>query len=111
MDLTRFGNKLFNCGQNALSKGIRTEWDSNPRPADYESRARTTAPTNNNNNNPYSPLLIYFTQINGGGGHVSLAMPVTVVMPGFVYEGLKRGSEATERGEGMQVWEGGHLPR
>ena len=33
-------------------------------------------------------------------------MPVTVVMPGFVNEGLKRGSEATERGEGTQVWEG-----
>ena len=27
-----------------MSKGIRTEWDSNPRPADYESRARTTTP-------------------------------------------------------------------
>ena len=33
-------------------------------------------------------------------------MPVTVVMPGFVNEGLKRGSEATEWGEGTQVWEG-----
>ena len=41
-----------NCGQNAmpmdprinaLSKGIRTEWDSNPRRSDYvESSARTT---------------------------------------------------------------------
>ena len=31
-------------GQNALSKGIRTEWDSNPRPSDYESRAQTTTP-------------------------------------------------------------------
>ena len=29
-----------------------------------------------------------------------LAMPVTVVMPGFVNEGLKRRSEATERGGG-----------
>ena len=29
-----------NCGQNALSKGIRTEWNSNPRPSDYESRTR-----------------------------------------------------------------------
>ena len=27
-----------------MSKGIRTEWDSNPRPSDYESRARTTTP-------------------------------------------------------------------
>ena len=55
-------------------------------------------------NNPYSPLLIYFTQINGGGGRtwalVPLAMPVTVVIPGFVNEGLKRGSEAPERGDG-----------
>ena len=30
-----------NCGQNTLSKGIRTERDSNPRPSDYGSRART----------------------------------------------------------------------
>ena len=29
-----------NCGQNALSRGIRTEWDSNPPPSDYESWAR-----------------------------------------------------------------------
>ena len=33
-----------NCGQNALSKGVRTEWDSNPRPSDCKSRARTTTP-------------------------------------------------------------------
>ena len=33
-----------NCGQNALSKGLRTEWDSNPRPSDYKSRVRTTTP-------------------------------------------------------------------
>ena len=25
-----------------MSRGIHTEWDSNPRPADYESRVRTT---------------------------------------------------------------------
>ena len=29
-----------------------------------------------------------------------LAMPVNVVMPGFVNEGLKRGSEATKPGGG-----------
>ena len=29
---------------NALSKGIRTESVSNPRPSDYELRARTTTP-------------------------------------------------------------------
>ena len=28
-----------NCGQNALSKGVRTEWDLNPRPSDCKSRA------------------------------------------------------------------------
>ena len=33
-----------NCGQNTLSRGIRTEWDSNQRPSDYKSRARTTEP-------------------------------------------------------------------
>ena len=33
-----------NCGQNALSKGVRAEWDSNPRPSDCKSRARTTTP-------------------------------------------------------------------
>ena len=33
-----------NYGQNALSRGIRTEWDSNPRPTDYESTARTDTP-------------------------------------------------------------------
>ena len=27
-----------------LFKGIHTEWDSNPRPSDYKSRARTTTP-------------------------------------------------------------------
>ena len=32
-----------------------------------------------------------------------LAMPVTVVQPGFVNGGPKRGSKATERG---RVWEG-----
>ena len=37
--------KRDNCGQNALSKGIRTEWDSNPRPSDCKSRARTTYTT------------------------------------------------------------------
>ena len=31
-----------NCGQNALSKGVRTEWDSNQRPSDCKSRAGTT---------------------------------------------------------------------
>ena len=29
----------------ALSRGIHTEWDSNPRPLDYKSRARTTIRT------------------------------------------------------------------
>ena len=33
-----------NCGYDALSKGIRNEWDSNPRTPDYKSRARTTIP-------------------------------------------------------------------
>ena len=33
-----------NCGQNALSKGVRTERDSNPDPLTRESRARTTTP-------------------------------------------------------------------
>ena len=36
-----------NCGQNALSKGIHTEWDLkclNPPPSDCKSRARTTTP-------------------------------------------------------------------
>ena len=34
-----------NCGENALSRGIRTEWDSNPRPSDYKSRTRTIITT------------------------------------------------------------------
>ena len=33
-----------NCGQNALSKGIRPRWDLNLWPSDYESRARTSTP-------------------------------------------------------------------
>ena len=33
-----------NCGQYALSMGVRTEWDLNPRPSDYKSRAQTTTP-------------------------------------------------------------------
>ena len=36
-----------------------------------------------------------------GAGMCPLAMPVTVVQPGFVNGGPKRGSEATERGEGV----------
>ena len=31
-------------------------------------------------------------------------MPVTVVQPGFVNRGPKRGSEATKRGEGVEVY-------
>ena len=54
---------------------------------------------------PYSPLLLknYFTLIKGAGAWplVPLAMPVTVVQPIFVNGGPKRGSEATERGEGV----------
>ena len=61
----------------------------------------------------YSPLLyflFYFTPIKGAGAWplVPLAMPVTVVQPGFVNVGPKRGSEATERGQGVVggMWEG-----
>ena len=61
--------------------------------------------------NPFSPLLINFTQINGGGGGgrawALVPMPVTVVMPGFVNKGLKRRSEATERGGGGYASMGG----
>ena len=72
---------------------------------------------------PYSPLLIFFNQINGGEGAwalVPLALPVTVVQPSGVPEhfefwrgktskgahyvwGPRWRSEATERG---RVWEG-----
>ena len=38
------GVERDNCGQNALSKGVHTEWDSNPWPSDCKSRARTTTP-------------------------------------------------------------------
>ena len=38
-----------NCGQNALSKGICSEWDSNLRPSDYEWRAWTTTPQRSHN--------------------------------------------------------------
>ena len=62
---------------------------------------------------PTNPLLSpsfenYFTPIKGAGAwpFVPLAMPVTVVQPGFVNGGPKRGSEATERGEGV----GGGFP-
>ena len=50
----------------------------------------------------------YFTPIKGAGAWplVPLAIPVTVVQPGFVNRGPKRGSEATERGEGV----GGGFP-
>ena len=53
---------------------------------------------------PYFPLLISFTPIKGGGGMGSctpLAMPVPVVQLAFVNLGSKRGSEATEWGEGV----------
>ena len=49
---------------------------------------------------PYFPLLIFFYSNQGGGGAWA-AMPVVVVQPGFVNLGSKRGSEATERGEGV----------
>ena len=57
--------------------------------------------------NPLLPLLkISFTPIKGEHGPLCpLAMPVTVVQPGFVNGGggggAKRRSEATERGEGV----------
>ena len=62
---------------------------------------------------PLLPLLLknYFTPIKGAGAwpFVPLAMPVTVVQPGFVNGGPKRGSDATEQGKG--VGEGFPLPR
>ena len=62
--------------------------------------------------NPYSPfffIILLQSRGRGGGGAwalVPLAMPVTVVQPGFVNGVPKRGSEATELGEGV----GGGFP-
>ena len=54
--------------------------------------------------NPLRPPFIlknYFDSNQGGPWPlVPLAMPVTVVQPGFVNGGPKRGSEATESGGG-----------
>ena len=52
---------------------------------------------------PYSPFnCFYFTSVKGEHGPLCpLAIPVTVVQPGFVNGGPKRGSEVTERGEGV----------
>ena len=52
---------------------------------------------------PYFPLLISFTPIKGRGHGLlyPLAMPVPVVQLAFVNLGSKRGSEATEWGEGV----------
>ena len=58
---------------------------------------------------PYLPPLKFpLTPIKGAGHEplCPLAVPVTVVQPGFVNGGPKRGSEATERGEGV----GGGFP-
>ena len=54
--------------------------------------------------NPLLPpvLNLFYSNQPGGGGAWTLeilAMPVTVVQPGFVNGGPKRGSETTERGE------------
>ena len=61
--------------------------------------------------NPLLPAsfekLFYSNQGGGGVAPCALSMPVTVVQPGFVNGGPKRGSEATERG---RVW-GFPLPR
>ena len=59
--------------------------------------------------NPLLHLLKkYFTPIKGAGGGgawalvpLALAIPVTVLQPGFVNGVPKRGSEANERGEGV----------
>ena len=60
--------------------------------------------------NPLLPPFNFFTPIKGGGGgHGPLypsAMPVPVVQPGFVNLGSKRGSKATERGEGFSPFHG-----
>ena len=53
--------------------------------------------------NPLLPPSFEKLPIKGAGAWslVPLAMPVTVVQPGFVNGGPKRGSEAAERGEGV----------
>ena len=58
---------------------------------------------------PTSPFYFVLLHSRGGGhGPLSpLAMPVPVVQPGFINLGSKRGSKATERGEGVG---GGFLP-
>ena len=55
---------------------------------------------------PSFEKLFYSTQGGGGMAPCALSYPVTVVQPGFVNRGPKRGSEATERGEGV----GGGFP-
>ena len=55
--------------------------------------------------NSLLPLVFVYSNQPGVGGHLCpLAMPVTVVQPGFVNGKPKRGSKATER---RRVWEGG----
>ena len=54
--------------------------------------------------NPLLPPFNFFHSNQGGGGHgllYPLAMPVPVVQLAFVNLGSKRGSEATEWGEGV----------
>ena len=46
-----------NCGQKAVSKGIRAGWDLNPEPANYKSRAQTTTPQCSNVKYMYNNLL------------------------------------------------------
>ena len=61
---------------------------------------------------PYSTLFkfLLFQSMGGGGGGTWALLPfdvhVTVVQPGFVNRGPKRGSEATKREEGV----GGGFP-
>ena len=62
---------------------------------------------------PFLKFLFYSDQRGGGGGHgpmSPLAQPVTMVQPGFINGGPKRGSEATERGKGVGGGGGGVPP-
>ena len=50
---------------------------------------------------PYFSLFLILQSRGGAWALVPLAMPVTMVQPGFVNLGPKRGSEEAERGKGI----------
>ena len=100
----------------ALSRGIRTKWDSNPWPSDYKSRARTTTPQCSHILIKY---IVYRTSLHskiekpekrGGGGGVFFCLEQTLdhLKPQdiffLIFRKCRKSSENTIRSSCILFW-------